>query len=216
MVHRLVRRSKHDRISNVPESLDILPLLEKIQAIARNGLTYAKDFYNRERYEKLLELANEYSGLALDLPAQEVKERLSRELGPITPKLGADAAIFDDEGKILLMLRIDNRRWCMPCGLQDVGESPEECAIREAQEETGLEVRAFDLVGVFTRMPRAEYTPFTLVSVVYLCEVIGGELRSSHEDLGLQYWNLEDVPAWHGDQETQARAAHQKWLARRG
>jgi ADP-ribose pyrophosphatase YjhB (NUDIX family) len=182
---------------------DILPLLEKIQAIARNGLTYAKDLYDRERYEKLLELANEYTGLALDLPAQEVRERLSRELGPITPKLGADAAIFDDQGRILLMLRTDNRRWCMPC------------AIREAREETGLEVRAAESVGVFTRLPRADYTPFTLVSVVYLCEVIGGELRSSHEDLGLQYWNLEAVPAWHGDQEIQAQAAHQKWLARR-
>jgi 8-oxo-dGTP pyrophosphatase MutT (NUDIX family) len=193
---------------------DILPLLEKIQAIARNGLTYAKDFYDRERYEKLLELANEYTGLALDLPAQEVQERLSLELGPITPKLGADAAIFDDQGKILLMLRTDNRRWCMPCGLQDVGESSEECAVREAYEETGLEVRTVDLVGVFTRLPRAEYTPFTLVSIVYLCDAIGGELRRSHEDLGLQYWNLEDVPIWYGDQETQARAAHQKWLAR--
>ena len=134
----------------MPERLDILPLLEKIQAIARNGLTYAKDFYDRERYEKLLELANEYTGLALDLPAEEVRSRLSRESGPITPKLGANAAIFDGQGRILLMLRADNRHWCMPCGLQDVGESPEECAIREAREETGLEVRAVDLVGVFT------------------------------------------------------------------
>ena len=193
---------------------DILSLLEKIQAIARNGLAYATDFYDRERYEKLLELANEYTGLALDLPANEIKERLSRELGPITPKLGANAAIFDDQGRILLMLRTDNQRWCMPGGMQDVGESSEECAVREAQEETGLVVCTVDLVGVFTRLPRAEYTPFTLVVVVYLCEVIGGELRSSHEDLGLKYWNLEDVPVWHGDKEMQARAAHQKWLGR--
>jgi hypothetical protein len=49
---------------------------------------------------------------------------------------------------------------------------------------------------------------------VYLCEVIGGKLQSSHEDLGLKYWNLEEVPIWHGDQEVQARAARQKWLAR--
>jgi ADP-ribose pyrophosphatase YjhB (NUDIX family) len=216
MAQFMVQRSKYDTIPGVPESLEILPLLEKIQAIARNGLTYAKDFYDRERYEKLLELANEYTGLALDLPAQEVQERLSRELGPITPKLGADAAIFDDQGRILLMLRTDNRRWCIPGGMQDVGESPEQCAVREAHEETGLEVNVLELVGVFTRLPRAEYTPFTLVSVVYLCEVIGGELQSSHEDLGLQYWNLEDVPAWHGDQEIQARAAHQKWLEHRG
>jgi ADP-ribose pyrophosphatase YjhB (NUDIX family) len=198
----------------VSQRFDILPLLEKIQAIAKNGLTYAKDFYDRERYEKLLELVDEYSGLAFDLPATEVRERHARELGPITPKLGADAAIFDDQGRILLMLRTDNQRWCMPCGLQDVGESPEECALREAREETGLEVQVLELVDVFTRLPRAEYTPFTLVSVVYLCEVIGGKLQSSHEDLGLKYWNLEEVPIWHGDQEVQARAARQKWLAR--
>jgi hypothetical protein len=145
----------------VSQRFDILPLLEKIQAIAKNGLTYAKDFYDRERYEKLLELVDEYSGLAFDLPATEVRERHARELGPITPKLGADAAIFDDQGRILLMLRTDNQRWCMPCGLQDVGESPEECALREAREETGLEVQVLELVDVFTRLPRAEYTPFT-------------------------------------------------------
>ena len=125
-------------------------------------------------------------------------------------KLGANAAIFDDQGRILLMLRTDNQRWCMPGGMQGVGESTEECAIREAQEETGLVVRTVDLAGVYTRLPKAEYTPFTLVVVVYLCEVIGGELRSSHEDLGLKYWNLENVLVWHGDKETQARAAHQK------
>ena len=123
---------------------------------------------------------------------------------------------FDDQARILLMLRTDNQRWCMPGGMQDVGESSEECAVREAREETGLVVRTVDLVGVFTRLPRAEYTPFTLVVVVYLCEIVGGELRSSHEDLGLKYWNLEDVPVWHGDKETQARAAHQKWLTHLG
>jgi Hydrolase of X-linked nucleoside diphosphate N terminal len=45
------------------QSLDIWPLLEKIQALAKNGLTYAKDFYDHERYEKLLGLANEYTRL---------------------------------------------------------------------------------------------------------------------------------------------------------
>jgi hypothetical protein len=78
-----------------------------------------------------------------------------------------------------------------------------------------LEVKALELVGVFTRLPRAEYTPYTLVSIVYLCETTGGELRRSHEDLGLQYWLLDDVPNWHGDQESQARAAQQKWLERK-
>lgn len=194
---------------------DILPLLETITAIGRTGLTYATNVYDRQRYEQLMALAAAWYGEALDLPPGDVRERLAKDLKAITPKVGADAAIFDAEGRILLMKRTDNKRWCMPCGLEEVGESPAECAVREAKEETGLDVRVVQLVDVFTRLPRAEYTPYTLVSVVYLCEVVGGELRSSHEDLGLQWWRIDDVPEWHADQEMQARAAREIWLARR-
>lgn len=194
---------------------DPLPLLEKIQAIAKTGLHYSKDPYDAERYRQLLELASEYYGRLLEAPPQAVREQLLKDLGAVTPKVGSGAAVFDAEGRILLMLRRDNRRWCMPCGLVEVGETPEQCAVREAKEETGLEVRPLELVGVFTRFPMKEYTAFTLVSTVYLCEAVGGELRGSHEDLGLAYWELDEVPVWHGHQEEQARLAHALWRKRR-
>lgn len=191
--------------------IDVLGLLEEIAAIGRIGLAYETNVYDRQRYEQLMEIAAREYDAALELPPAEVRERLARELGYITPKIGADAAIFDEQGRILLMKRTDNEKWCMPCGLQDVGESPADCAVREAREETGLEVRVVRLVDVFTRMPRAEYTPYTLVSVVYLCEVTGGDLRSSHEDLGLAWSVIEDVTRWHGDQREQAVAARAVW-----
>lgn len=190
---------------------DILPLLEEIAAIGRIGLTYAANVYDRQRYEQLVNLAARWYGESLDLPPADARERLALDLKTITPKLGADAAIFDDEGRILLMKRTDNQKWCVPCGLEEVGESPAQCAIREAKEETGLDVRVVQLVDAFTRLPSAEYTPYTLVSVVYLCEVTGGELGSSHEDLGLRYWHIEDVPIWHGAQQAQAVVAREAW-----
>lgn len=173
---------------------DILPLLEEIAAIGRIGLSYATNIYDRERYEQITDLAARWYGKSLALPPADARERLALDLKTITPKVGTDAAIVDDEGRILLMKRADNQKWCMPCGLEEVGESPAQCAIREAKEETGLDVRIVQLVDVFTRLPSAEYTPYTLVSVVYLCEVTGGELRSSHEALGLQYWHLGRRP----------------------
>jgi hypothetical protein len=82
--------------------MDIFPLLDELQTIARNGLNYAENPYDRERYTRLMELVSHYYEQTLDLPAEEVKRRFAAEVGYITPKVGADAAIFDDEGRILL------------------------------------------------------------------------------------------------------------------
>ena len=64
---------------------------------------------------------------------------------------GASATIFDDaRQKVLLTRRSDNGRWCLPGGGMDPGESAEETCVREALEETGLNVQVTKLVGVYT------------------------------------------------------------------
>jgi len=193
--------------------MDPLPLFDELRTIARNGLTYATNPYDTERYQRLLELVSSYYGQMLDLPPVEVRQRLAAELGYITPKVGADAAIFDSEGRILLLLRTDNKRWCLPCGWVEPNESPAEAAVREAREETGLEVHAQKLVDVFTRMPSVAYGLFTMIGVVYLCEIIGGRLQGSHEGLDLRYWPIDEVPAWNAYHRNAALAAHACWLA---
>jgi ADP-ribose pyrophosphatase YjhB (NUDIX family) len=193
--------------------LDALPLLEQLKAIANLGLHYSKDVYDRGRYEQIMTLVQTYYGHALEMPPSEVHAQFRTQLGQlsISPIVGADAAIFDSSGKILLMKRTDNSKWCLPCGLVEAGESPEQAAVREAREETGLEVKILELVGVYTRLPNKEYGLYSLVSMVYQCEVTGGTLQRSHEDLGLQYWNLEEVPIWHSDMEQKARDAQAKY-----
>jgi ADP-ribose pyrophosphatase YjhB (NUDIX family) len=153
--------------------VDILPLLDELQSIARTGLNFSPSPYDRERYQRLLTLVSAYYGQVLDLPPPEVRQRFSSELGYITPKVGAEAAIFDPEGRILLVRRSDDGLWCLPCGWVEPNESPEEAAIREAGEETGLEVRPRHLVGVFTRKPNCGHGPHTAIAVVYLCDVLG-------------------------------------------
>lgn len=194
--------------------MDILPLLDELQTIARNGLVYADNPYDRERYQRLFELACAYYGQALDLPPTEVRRQLSAELGYITPKVGADAAIFDDEDRILLVLRADTARWCLPCGWVEPNESPAEAAVRELREETGIDARVLQLVDVYTRMPSAEYGPHTTVAAVYLCERVGGALEGSHEGLDLRYWRIEDVPIWHAQHHSHALDARTAWRAR--
>ena len=194
--------------------MDTIALLEEVQTIARNGLNYTQNVYDRERYERLLALSVQSYSELLDCPTNEIQTKLSQELGHITPKLGGDAAIFDDQGRILLMDRADGSGWCLPCGWVEPNERPADTAVRETKEETGLEVKVRRLVGVFSR-PASQTTGLhSMSAVVHLCDVVGGELTLSHEGLGLRYWHLDEVPKWASDHEKKARAAYMMWVSK--
>lgn len=194
---------------------DLLTLLEELQSIARTGLNYSTDPYARAHYARLLELAATHYGQTFDLPAPTVRARLGSELGSITPKVGADAAIFDEAGRMLLVERSDDRCWGLPAGWVDPNEAPWDTVRREAREELGLEVDAVQLVDVMFRPASAAYGPHAVVSIVYLCEIRGGEITLSHEVLAARYWTIDEVPAWHKDHLKFARAAYAVWTMRR-
>lgn len=190
---------------------DILVLLDEIQTIARNGLAFTKDPYDRERYEKLMNLVAQKYEQVLEISPEELKKRFEAELGYITPKVGSDAAIFDSEGRILLMRRSDNGKWCLPCGWLDPGESPEQAAVREVLEETGLEVEVIGLVQIFGTPAGSVYGPHGAVTLVYLCKVKGGTLRLSHEGTELSYHHIEEISEWQSIHQKYAVAARAVW-----
>ena len=191
--------------------MDIFSLLDQIQAIARNGLHYTSNLYDRERYEQLMELATKTYSQLLGLPDEQLRTRFLNEVGYITPKVGANAAIFNPDGEILLMDRVDGSGWCLPCGWVEPNEKPVEATVREVYEETGLKVENKQLVGIFTRMPGAKNGPHTMIAIVHLCEVVGGELTLSPEGIALRYWPINRVQNWHAAHERYARAAHKIW-----
>jgi ADP-ribose pyrophosphatase YjhB (NUDIX family) len=191
--------------------MDIFSLLDELRVLAQNGLHFASNPYDRERYERLMELATQTYSELLDVPKETIRARFQNDLGYVTPKVGADAAIFNENGEILLMKRADNGRWCLPCGWVEPNEKPIDAVVREVREETGLDVQVKQLVGVFTRMPSAKNGPHTMVAVVHMCEVSGGQLTLSHEGSALRYWPIEEVRDWHATHERYARAAHTLW-----
>jgi len=69
---------------------------------------------------------------------------------PNSIKPAAAVAIFDEQGRILLLRRKDNGKWTMPGGTIDFGESLTDCAIREVKEETNLDVNLVDVIGIYT------------------------------------------------------------------
>jgi len=190
---------------------DFLSLLDELRIVAQAGLEYADGPYDEERYGRVLELVSEWYGRSVDLPAAEVRDRFAAEVGHVTPKIGADAAVFDSDGRILLQLRAGDDTWCLPGGYVDPNESPRETAVRETREETGLVVEPMDLLGVYTRKP-GEYGPHCLVIHLYSCTVLEGTLEPSHEADALRYWHVDDVPEWHKNHALLARDARNRWI----
>ncbi len=96
--------------------------------------------------------------------------------GPETPKIMVDVVVPSEEGHILLIRRGSDPYegyWALPGGFVEVGETLEEAAAREAEEETGLEVEIIRLVGVYSdpdRDPRGHN-----VSCAYLARAASGE-----------------------------------------
>ncbi len=67
-------------------------------------------------------------------------------------------------------------------------ETPWEAAVREVEEEVGLVVKIERLLGVYSRPDQNE------VAFGFLCRVVGGSLRSSHEADCIQYFELDKIP----------------------
>jgi 8-oxo-dGTP diphosphatase len=88
------------------------------------------------------------------------------------PSLTVDAVVFDDNDRLLLIRRKRppfEGRYALPGGFVDCGETVEMAASRELREETGLEARSLDLIGVYSdpkRDPRGH-----TVSIAFLVEV---------------------------------------------
>ena len=65
-----------------------------------------------------------------------------------TPKVAVGAVVGNDEGEILLVQRADSGIWLYPTGWADIGYSASEVAVKEVEEETGIECEVVQLIAV--------------------------------------------------------------------
>jgi hypothetical protein len=63
---------------------------------------------------------------------------------------GGSVLVTDDRGRVLMQRRSDSGNWSLPGGVMDIGETLQQCVIREAKEETGLDVELIGLLGIYT------------------------------------------------------------------
>ncbi|MDZ7633927.1 MAG: NUDIX domain-containing protein [Bacteroidales bacterium] len=103
--------------------------------------------------------------------------------------------VIKGDNKVLLARERSDGGFSMPGGFADINCSPAEVAVKEVREETGLEVRVTRVLAVIDT-DRHNFPPWsiTIIEIVLLCELTGGELTDSNETTEAGFFDFEDLP----------------------
>ena len=115
---------------------------------------------------------------------------------PQTPLVTADIIIelVDRASRPIVLIERKNppHGWAMPGGFVDIGESVEQAAMREAREETSLNVTLVQLLGIYSdpdRDPRGH-----TVTGVYVARA-RGEPRAADDAKHLDCFEIDALPS---------------------
>ena len=121
---------------------------------------------------------------------------MSREY-PDNPLVGVGAVIVKDN--LVLLVRRGQApllgEWSLPGGVLECGETLRDAAIREALEETGLEVETGMLLGVYERVIRSENgrVRYHYVLIDFLCRVVAGDLKAGSDAADVRWFESAEL-----------------------
>jgi len=123
---------------------------------------------------------------------------ISREY-PELPLVGVGAIISQDNRVVLVRRGKEPSKgeWSIPGGLVDVGETLRDAVMREALEETGLEVELTELVEVVERIFRDDLgrVKYHYVLTDFLCRVTKGNLSAGSDALDAGWFHPDELPS---------------------
>ena len=166
---------------------------KELQFLAQTGLTYSKDVFDIERFERIREISAEIISAQSELSLEKVKDLFCNETGFQTPKLDTRAAIFKED-KILLV-KERNGTWSLPGGWVDVNQTVKSNTEKEVEEEAGLKVEATRIIAVQDRnMHNVPPYAYNVCKVFVLCEILSGHFQPNIETTESDYFRLEELP----------------------
>lgn len=137
----------------------------------------------------------------------EILSPMKREY-PECPLIGVGAVIVRDSNSVLVKRGRAPLlgEWSIPGGLLEIGETLRQGAEREALEETGLRVRATELLGVFERIVPDDQKRmrYHYVLIDFLCELISGELKASGDAADARWISPDELGALALPEDTEA------------
>lgn len=178
----------------------------ELQSLAQAGLTYGKDVYDKERYERIRDISAEMIAYKTDISLEKVKGLFCNETGYQTPKLDTRAAIFD-KGKILLVQE-NSGKWSLPGGWVDVNMSVKENTIKEVKEEAGLDITADKVIAIQDRNKHnLPIYAYGVCKIFVLCSVLGGQFIDNIETIDFSYFSETELPELATEKNTKEQIA---------
>jgi ADP-ribose pyrophosphatase YjhB (NUDIX family) len=180
---------------SAPANTQWLEWCQRLQAIAQNGLTYAQDPYDIDRYHALRTIAAEMLAQGSGIEHSAILGLLEGETGYTTPKVDMRGVVFRED-KLLLVRERSDGKWTLPGGWADVCASPAENVVREVYEESGFKTRALKILAMYDRArhPHLPLLPFHVYKIFVLCSIIGGEETPSYETDAVGFFGETELP----------------------
>ncbi|WUH96834.1 NUDIX domain-containing protein [Spirillospora sp. NBC_00431] len=124
-----------------------------------------------------------------------------------------NVVVANDNNEILLIRRTDNDNWAVPGGAIDLGESVAQAAIRETNEETGIDCEITGIVGIYSDPKHViHYTSNDEVrqefSILLTGRPVGGKPTPSDESREVHWVALGDIEGLRMDRSMRLRIAH--------
>ena len=176
----------------------------EMQSIAQTSLHYVENDYQRQRFQRIMELAAEITETHTRLPAAEWAGTFNAQKGYATPKVDVRGVVFRD-GKILMVRERADGRWTLPGGWADVGDVPSQAAEREVWEEAGFRVQARRVIGVYDANRSGPLEFFHAFKIIFLCDLIDGEATPSDETSEVSFFGRDELPEQLSGERTRPR-----------
>ena len=172
-----------------------LSLIKRIKAISDTGLVYAKDEYDRERYEELQHISLQLMGHMGNTSLQVLQDFFIPQKDYPTAKVDVRGFVLNEKDEILMAQEGLDGKWSIPGGWADIGNTPSMVAVREIEEETGIQTKAVKLLGVYDKQIHPHPPePFYVYKLFFLCEITGGELQPGFDMLDARFFSLDKLP----------------------
>ena len=129
-------------------------------------------------------------------PTDRIEALFAAESGYATPKIDVRGAVFDPDGRILMVREVaDAGRWTLPGGWADINLTVAENVVKEVREESGFEVSARKLAAVWDRTRQGHPSGlFSCCKFFFICDIVGGAAATGLETSEISWFSAADMP----------------------